>query len=47
MSIKQISENISKKLLEWDFEKAITNSNNEAISVIDKIDFIVVFFINI
>ena len=43
MSIKQISENISKKLLEWDFEKAITNSNNEA----NTVDNLVKPFLNI
>ena len=43
MNIKQITKNLSKKLLEWDFEKAIANSNNEA----NTIDNLVKPFLNI
>ena len=43
MNVKQITKNLSKKLLEWDFEKAIANSNNEA----NTIDNLVKPFLNI
>jgi len=43
MNIKQITKNLSKKLLEWDFEKAIANSDNEY----NTRDYLVEPFLNI
>tara|TARA_B100001564_G_scaffold350109_1_gene354068 strand:+ start:124 stop:1149 length:1026 start_codon:yes stop_codon:yes gene_type:complete len=43
MNVKQITKNLSKQLLEWDFEKAIANSNKEA----NTIDNLVKPFLNI